>query len=123
MLDIYQVVNTVRAAQFEFKNKFEEDYPDLVELLTNEIIFAAKNGDTETKINFWKYLNKSKYNFFEMSVETRNLYFNKVEKYLNIKGFYTKTHSGVHSDTYYGILGADIPNENNCNLFVSWPKN
>lgn len=79
MLDVYQVQGIVRQAQAEFRYKFEQDYPEIVEYLANEIIEAAKKGLLFTCV----HIDIGKFSIF------------KIEEYLNFKGFYTEIQPGT----------------------------
>jgi hypothetical protein len=102
MLDVYQVEGIVKQAQAEFRQQFEKDYPDIVEMLTEKIIMAAKRGETETTITFF--------------VEPKNI--EDIEKYLIFKGFYVK-------DSSYEITRKISKNSTETSLpyiRLLWPK-
>lgn len=75
-LDVYQVQGIVKQAQAEFRQKFEQDHPLVVEFLTNEITLGAKNL-LERKI-------------IDVTSILKEVEYLNIEKYLNLKGFYTK---------------------------------
>jgi len=73
MLDVYQVQGIVKQAQAEFRLKFEQDHPDVVEFLAEKIIEAARNLDDSVTI---------------FASDYKNVGNEKIGKYLSNKGFY-----------------------------------
>jgi len=76
MLDVYQVQGIVKQAQAEFRLKFEQDHPDVVEFLAKKIIEGARNLDDNVTIFVSDY---------------KNVGNEEIGKYLSNKGFYTAT--------------------------------
>jgi len=103
MLDVYQVQGIVKQAQAEFRLKFEQDNPDIVEFLAGKIVAEAKEGRTELVLDIKDIA------FDLVSISD-------IEKYLNFKGFYTS----LRSTTVKGSFTTYTVNDDK--IEIKWPK-
>jgi hypothetical protein len=107
MLDVYQVSGIVRQGRFEYIEKFEKEYPDIVNFLTEPIHKAAAQGEVDTKIHASKYKNQ--------------VY--DIKKYLIYKGFYVDiTGEFIKTIGNDGLPRMQSDFENKPVLTVKWPK-
>jgi hypothetical protein len=106
MLDVYQVQGIVKQAQAEFRQKFEQDNPDIVEFLAEKITEKAKLGETSMSLQVTHKFTKK---YLELHPEDdRFISQEDYAKYLTFKGFYVRKSIALE--------GADYA------LEISWPK-
>lgn len=125
MLDVYQVQGIVKQAQAEFRLKFEQDHPDIVDFLAEEILKRAKEGETTLDLSFETYFENKAKELGEDSNEykvilfwfTQNKNVDDIVKYLNFKGLYTKRIKTEDRDH-----GALIFEYDTKSIQISWPK-
>jgi hypothetical protein len=124
-LDVYQVQGIVKQAQAEFRLKFEQDHPDIVEFLAEEILKRAREGETTLNLSFEPYLQKNSEELGKDSNEHKVILFwfsqekniQDIVKYLNFKGLYTK-----RNQTEARNNGALIYQYDTKTIDISWPK-